>query len=146
MKKRMLSAAALAALVSSAALGCGAQATQAVNDAATGSVDGSPVTATTVSAATSGGYVDGTYTGDSVGTSRGAVQVKVVVESGALTDVQFLAYPTGHESDGINSQATPILVQEAIEAQSADVDVVSGATMTSEAFMESLDSALSQAL
>ena len=123
MKKRMLSAAALAALVSSTTLGCGAQA---------------PVT-------DSNGYADGTYTGDKVRIVFGDVQVQALIENGVLTDVTVLTYPTGHESDYINERAVPILEQEAIEAQSAEVDVVSGATLTSEAFMQSLDSALDQA-
>ena len=68
-----------------------------------------------------------------------------MVENGELTEVAWLALPTDRESVRINNQATPILAQEAIESQSAEVDVISGATMTCEAFIESLDSALEQA-
>ncbi len=75
----------------------------------------------------------------------GKVQVQAVIENGELTEVAWLALPTDRESERINNQATPILAQEAIESQSAEVDVISGATMTSEAFMQSLDSALEQA-
>jgi uncharacterized protein with FMN-binding domain len=127
MNKRILSAAALAALISSTALGCAGQTAEAMN------------------VATAGCYADGTYTGDSVNIRFGAVQVAAVIENGVLADVQFLTYPTDHESEEINSQAAPLLVQEAVQSQSAEVDVVSGATLTSEAFMESLDSALTQA-
>jgi uncharacterized protein with FMN-binding domain len=134
MKKRMLSAAALAALVSSATLGCGGQVTQ------------TSTSTVPVLTSTSGGYLDGTYTGDPVKTHYGDVQVQVVVEEGAMADVQFLAYPTGHESDQINAYAAPMLAQEAIESQSANVDAISGATMTSEAFVESLGAALDQAI
>ena len=98
-------------------------------------------TATTTAA----GYADGTYTGDTVRIRYGDVQVQAVIENGTLTEVAWLALPTDRESDQINRQATPILTQEAIEVQSAEVDVISGATMTSEAFMQSLDSALEQA-
>jgi uncharacterized protein with FMN-binding domain len=164
-KKAVISAAALATFISSAALGCGGQAGQSLSQVATDPVDdvevwatasttedAAPGTSTTESGGSSSGgstggtYADGTYTGDNVGTRHGDVQVAVVIENGAITDVEFLAYPTGHESDRINAQATPVLTQEAIESQSADVQVVSGATLTSEAFMESLDSALSQAM
>jgi uncharacterized protein with FMN-binding domain len=93
----------------------------------------------------SGGYADGTYTGSEADALYGTVQVQVVVQGGRITDVQFLSYPTGHNSDRINAQAMPILTQEAISAQSASVQVVSGATLTSRAFMQSLQSALSQA-
>jgi uncharacterized protein with FMN-binding domain len=71
--------------------------------------------------------------------------VQVTVQGGKITDVQFLSHPTGNHSDRINAQAVPILTQEAIAAQSANVQVVSGATLTSGAFMQSLQSALSQA-
>lgn len=91
------------------------------------------------------GYSDGTYTGSQVDALYGMVQVQVTVEGGLIADIQFLSCPTGHHSDQINAQATPVLIQEAISSQSASVQVVSGATLTSRAFMESLQSALSQA-
>jgi uncharacterized protein with FMN-binding domain len=60
--------------------------------------------------------------------------------------VQFLQFPNHrNRSQEINSQAMPILTQEAIQAQQAQVDVVTGATDTSGAFIESLSAALSQA-
>ena len=93
----------------------------------------------------SGGYANGTYTGSQADALYGTVQVQVVVQGGRITDVQFLSHPTGHNSDQINAQAMPILTQEAVAAQSASVQVVSGATLTSRAFMQSLQSALSQA-
>jgi uncharacterized protein with FMN-binding domain len=103
-------------------------------------------TAKTVTApAASSGYADGTYTGSQVNALYGVVQVRVTVQSGQITDVQFLSHPTGHHSDQINAYAVPILAHEAVTAQSANVQVVSGATLTSNAFMESLQSALSQA-
>ena len=93
-----------------------------------------------------GGYKNGSYTGSQADLVYGTVQVKAVIQGGRLTDVQFLSQPTGRrQSQYINSQATPILKQEAIQAQSAHVQAVSGATLTSEAFVQSLQSALSQA-
>ncbi len=97
-------------------------------------------------AAGTGGYKNGSYTGSQADALYGTVQVKAVIENGRLTDVQFLSQPTDRQrSQSINSQATPILRQEAIQAQSANVQAVSGATLTSEAFVQSLQSALSQA-
>jgi uncharacterized protein with FMN-binding domain len=92
------------------------------------------------------GYTDGTYTGSRADALYGTVQVQAVVQGGRIADVQFLSHPSGRrESEQINAYADPILVQEAIAAQSADVQVVSGATLTSRAFMESLQAALNQA-
>lgn len=94
----------------------------------------------------SSGYKDGTYTGSVADAFYGNVQVKVVIQAGKITDVQFLDYPHDRgTSIEINTQAMPYLKQEAIQAQSAQVDIVSGATQTSQAFRESLSYALSQA-
>jgi len=68
------------------------------------------------------------------------------VQGGKLTDVQFLDYPHDRRtSQRINQQADPWLIQEAIQAQSANVDIISGATLTSQAFAQSLYTALNQA-
>ncbi len=76
----------------------------------------------------------------------GTVQVRVTVGRGQIADIEFLTLPSGRrESDRINSYAAPILKQETIQAQSAQVQVVSGATLTSRAFRESLQAALDQA-
>lgn len=91
-------------------------------------------------------YKDGSYTGDSVDAYYGYVQVKATISGGKITDVQFLDYPQDRQhSIDINSQAMPYLKEEAISAQSANVDIISGATQTSRAFQESLQSALDQA-
>jgi len=152
MKKRTLSVAALATMISSAALGCSGQTDATANTSAVdeaGALSNSTAATSAAAAQTpttaAAGYADGTYTGESVRIRWGEVQVQAVIENGALTEIAWLALPTDRESDRINNQATPILAQEAIESQSAEVDVISGATMTSEAFMESLDSALEQA-
>ena len=91
-------------------------------------------------------YNDGQYTGNSADAYYGNVQVAAIIQDGKITDIKFLDYPSdrGH-SIQINNYATPILRSEAIQAQSAQVDTVSGATDTSNAFVESLSSALSQA-
>lgn len=91
-------------------------------------------------------YNDGQYTGNSADAYYGYVQVKAVITNGRLSDVVFLDYPRDRgTSIRINNYAIPILRQEAIAAQSANVNGVSGASATSPAFVESLTSALNQA-
>lgn len=91
-------------------------------------------------------YRDGTYKGLSADAYYGRVQVAVVIHGGNLVSVQILDYPRDRRTSRyINSQALPVLRQEAIQAQSAKIDVVSGATLTSHAYRKSLDAALSAA-
>src|SRR5258707_612347 len=95
---------------------------------------------------TSPALPDGQYTGDTADAFYGNVQVAAVIQAGRLTDVRFLDYPHDrHTSQEINSQAMPWLKSVAIQAQSAQVDLISGATLTSEAFVQSLQAALDQA-
>lgn len=93
-------------------------------------------------------YKDGTYTGNvSTASEFGNVQVRVVIKGSKLTDVQFLQFPdTGGHTSEVAQMAEPILKQEAISAQSANVEIVSGATQDTQAFIESLQSALDQAI
>jgi uncharacterized protein with FMN-binding domain len=88
-----------------------------------------------------------TVTGQVAQTRWGPVQVEITTDGGGtITDVQVVQYPSGnHEDDQINSRALPILVQSTLDAQSADIDMVSGATVTSEGYLQSLQSALDQA-
>ncbi len=91
-------------------------------------------------------YKDGSYTGSVADAQWGVVQVKAVITHGKISDVQFLQYPNDRSrSIYINSIADPQLSSEAIQAQSAKVDIVTGATDSSDAFMQSLADALSQA-
>jgi len=91
-------------------------------------------------------YKDGSYTGSVADAQWGVVQVQVVIKGGKITDVQWLQYPNDRSrSVYINSYADPQLTSEAIQAQSANVDAVTGATDSSDAFMQSLSDALSQA-
>ena len=91
-------------------------------------------------------YNDGTYVGNSIDAYYGNVHVRAIIDNGKLSDVVIIDYPQdrGH-SIQINNYALPILKQEAIQAQSANVNIVSGATDSSGAFMDSLASALAQA-
>ncbi len=100
--------------------------------------------ATTV--ATNVKYKDGAYTGSVADATYGNIQVKVTVQGGKITDVSFLQFPDkpGHTTE-VTSFALPVLKQEAIAVQSANVDNVSGATQTSDGFKVTLQSALDQA-
>ena len=92
------------------------------------------------------GYKDGTYTGNAADAFYGLIQVQAIIANGRITSVQFLQAPNDRgTSIEINSQADPLLAQEAIQAQSAQVNIVSGATDSSQAFVQSLQSALDQA-
>lgn len=92
-----------------------------------------------------GAYTDGTATGSVVSTRFGDVQVEVTVSGGAITDVTSLQLPdSDNRSRSITSAAEPILGEEALTAQSANIDLLSGATYTSEAYAQSLQSALDQ--
>ncbi len=94
----------------------------------------------------SGQYKDGQYTGDIADAYYGNLQVETVINGGKIVDVQFLQYPNDRRTSvEINTQAMPYLKQEAIQAQNANIDIVSGATQTSRAFRESLQSALDKA-
>lgn len=91
-------------------------------------------------------YKDGTYTGTSVDVYYGYVQVAAVINGGKITDIKFLNYPKDRSTSlEIANYSLPILKTEAISVQSANVDIVSGATETSKGFKESLASALAQA-
>jgi uncharacterized protein with FMN-binding domain len=119
-----------------------------------GTATGSPVP-TSVSTATpmpvsaptpTGMYKDGSYTGSVADAYFGNLQVQAVIQGGKLVDCLPLQYPSdsGH-SRQVSNTSLPILKQEAIKAQSANVDIVSGATQTSQAFQQSLGAALALA-
>jgi uncharacterized protein with FMN-binding domain len=88
---------------------------------------------------------DGRFTGSVVPTIYGDVQVRITVAGGRLTDVQPVQLPSDRaRSAEISQVAGPMLRDEAIQARSAQIDVISGATFTSEAYAESLQDALRQ--
>jgi uncharacterized protein with FMN-binding domain len=94
---------------------------------------------------TSGGG-DATFTGDAADTRYGPVQVQITVSGGKITAVQPLQVPQESGRDiRINSEAVPTLNSEAVQAQSAQIDTVSGATYTSEGYVQSLQSAIDAA-
>jgi uncharacterized protein with FMN-binding domain len=88
----------------------------------------------------------GTITGASVGTEWGNVQVEIKVENGQVVDARAVEVPQGTSMDQqINSYAVPILQDETVQVGSSHIDAVSGATVTSMGYIESLQSALDQA-
>jgi uncharacterized protein with FMN-binding domain len=87
-----------------------------------------------------------TYTGPVAQTRWGPVQVKISVQGGKLTKVTILQHPSGNSRDAqINNYALPILINETLTAQSANIDMVSGATVTSDGYVRSLQAALDEA-
>lgn len=113
--------------------GSNSSAVQSANTSSSGS------TATTT-------YKDGTYSGQSEDTPYGTVQIAVVVSGGKITNVKFLQMPhdLGH-SQMVTAFAEPYLKDETVQSQSANIQFVSGATTTSEAYQMSLQAALDQA-
>jgi uncharacterized protein with FMN-binding domain len=99
-----------------------------------GSGSGSSTTATT------------TVTGGVAQTQWGPVQVQLTMTGQHIDQVSVVQYPSGNSTDAqINSYALPILIDETVQAQSAQIDMVSGATVTSVGYLQSLQSALDQA-
>ncbi|WP_130445216.1 FMN-binding protein [Kribbella rubisoli] len=87
-----------------------------------------------------------TVAGDVVDTQYGPVQVEITMRGGRITTSRALERPSGDgQTDEINSSAIPQLDQEAVAAQSAQVDTVSGATFTSDGYAKSLQSAIDAA-
>lgn len=87
-----------------------------------------------------------TIAGQAIQTRYGTVQVQIKVSGTQIRSVSFLQLTADdRRSQEINDQAGPVLLQETLSAQSAQVDVVSGATYTSDGYLQSLQSALDQA-
>lgn len=91
-------------------------------------------------------YHDGRFTGPVVDAYYGVVQVRAVIHGGRVVAVDVLRHPYQHATSRyINRRALPWLKQEVVQAQSARIDAISGATLTSEAFIRSTYGALRQA-
>lgn len=124
------------------------QSQETAQSQATAASDIESESSTTTSSSTSSSnstMKDGTYTGKSTSTEWGDVQVKITVASGKITQITVLKHPTGGKSDEINSRSLPTYKQEALAAQSANINQVSGATETYKGFTGSLQSAINQA-
>jgi uncharacterized protein with FMN-binding domain len=88
------------------------------------------------------GAATGTVTGDATQTQYGTVQVRLTVAGGKIARAEAVQAPMGGLSDQKTAMAVPKLNQEAVAAQSAQIDAVSGATYTSNGYKKSLQSAL----
>ncbi|RZS90860.1 uncharacterized protein with FMN-binding domain [Motilibacter rhizosphaerae] len=115
----------------------------------TGTVAPQPSTSTSTSSSSASASTTTTttsYTGSSVDTRWGPVQVRITVKAGRITAVEAVVYPSENPRDQeINSYALPVLQQEALKAQSAKIDAVGGATVTSDGYISTLQSAIDAA-
>lgn len=131
---------------SSATTSSGTTATSQPSSSATAT---HPTTAAPPNSATAGqatgGYIDGTYTGSAYSNEFGSWTVTVTIADGQITDVTASTTAQDHHSQGINTQAVPRLRTQVLSAQSAHVDTISGATLTSKSYLSSLQSALDEA-
>ncbi len=119
------------------------QSTPAPSDSAAPSGSASPSPSPSASAV---GLKAGQYTGQDVLTKFGDVQVKVIISGGRISDVQPMQLPFDRSrSAEISQYAAPQLHDEVLQAQSAQIDTVSGATYTSDAYAQSVQAALDQA-
>ena len=132
----------------------GAGTTDSSGTASSGSAASSGTTDSSGTAGASGGAgaagaaakAGGTYDGDVVQTRFGTVQVQITVKAGQITDVTALKLTDAEgRSVQISNYAAPILRSEVLQAQSADVQTVGGATVTSDAYLTSLQAALDAA-
>lgn len=107
-----------------------------------------PTATVAVAAAPTSGTTSGSgtaVTGAVAQTRWGPVQVRITLTGGKITAVDVPQSPSGNGKDReINDHALPILVQDTLTAQSANIDMVSGATVTSDGYVQSLQSALDQ--
>ncbi|MEU2617063.1 FMN-binding protein [Streptomyces sp. NPDC007157] len=105
------------------------------------SVGGTTTSATepVTTPSTSGTAASGTVVqGTTVNTEKGPVQVQVTFDGDRITAVKMLQQPDHPQT----SAAVPVLISETLKAQSADIDTVSGATVTSDGYRESLQAAI----
>jgi uncharacterized protein with FMN-binding domain len=128
--------------------GSGTSGSSSGSGAASGSPSASPSASTGASSGNGGKAATSTktYSGSTANTRWGDVQITITVSGGKITAVQVPVYPNGNGRDEeINAYALPTLVQETLQAQSANIQTVSGATVTSDGYLQSLQSALDAA-
>lgn len=90
--------------------------------------------------------VSGPVDGDAVPTRFGVVQVRITVQDGRIASAEALQVPYRDRRDQeINARAVPLLAAQTVQRQSAQLDAVSGATLTSVGYMQSLQSAIDRA-
>ena len=112
----------------------------------TGSTTTNTGSTTNSGSSSSGSYKDGTYTGATINHAYGSVTVTVTISGGKITDVSAkYTDPGDRRSSSIDQQAIPMMKSQVLQAQSANVSTVGGATFTTGAYISSLQSALSKA-
>lgn len=105
-----------------------------------------PSTSTSSSSSKAPASAATTYTGSAADTRWGVVQVRITVQNGKITKAEAVQYPQNNGRDiEINTYAVPQLNSEAVAAGNAQIDAVSGATVTSDGYIQSLQSAVDQA-
>lgn len=141
------SAAPAVTTVTASRAAAGAAASGTGGGSATGSSSAGASTGATPSTGSAGtSLTDGTYTGAAAATRWGNVQVRIVVSGGRITSSTAVKYPTENSKDvQINSRAVPSYNAAAVAAQSAQIDAISGATVTWQGYTSSLQSAIDQA-
>ncbi|MEU3284721.1 FMN-binding protein [Streptomyces longwoodensis] len=113
--------------------------------AAAGAAPGAPGAVQESAQGGAGAAAGSTVTGDTAQTQYGVVQVRLTVAGGKITKAEAVQAPKGGRSDSVTADAVPKLNQEAVAAQGADIDAVSGATYTSAGYRQSLQSAIDKA-
>lgn len=123
-----------------------AQTTGSPADSSADSSADSPADSPAAGLAAGSAGVSGSFTGTAVPTRWGPVQVRIAVTDGRITAATAVRYPNQNPHDQqINAAAIPLLNAAAVRAQSADLDTISGATVTSQGYIASLQSAIDQA-
>ncbi|MDG9709167.1 FMN-binding protein [Streptomyces sp. DH10] len=105
---------------------------------ASSSAAGAAAPASTPSVSSSGGTTTTVVSGSTIDTEKGPVQVEVTFDGDEIASVRMLRQPNHPQT----TAAVPKLIQETLQAQSADIDTVSGATITSDGYKESLQAAI----
>ncbi|TKT04890.1 FMN-binding protein [Streptomyces lasalocidi] len=113
--------------------------------AAAGAAPGAPGAVQESAQGGAGAAAGSTVTGDAAQTQYGVVQVRLTVAGGKITKAEAVQAPKGGRSDSVTADAVPRLNREAVAAQGADIDAVSGATYTSAGYRQSLQSAIDKA-
>ncbi|MFH9067436.1 FMN-binding protein [Streptomyces coeruleorubidus] len=105
---------------------------------ASSSAAGAAAPASTPSASSSGGTTTTVVSGSTIDTEKGPVRVEVTFDGDEIASVRMLQQPNHPQT----TAAVPKLIEETLQAQSADIDTVSGATITSDGYKESLQAAI----
>jgi uncharacterized protein with FMN-binding domain len=120
--------------------------TQQSNTSKTSTNNSSQNTSTSTPTSSNPTYKNGTFTGQVENVYYGNVQVQVTISSGSISNINVLQYPNDNPtSNYISTQAISMLKSEVIQAQSSNVNMISGASYVSSGFIQSLQTALSQA-